>query len=226
MVYDFHTHTFASDGVLVATELIRRAVVKGYAAIGITDHASAGNMEAVIAAAVRDCELVARYWDIAAIPGIELTHVPPEAIAELSKRAKGLGAKIVVVHGETIVEPVPPGTNLAAAQAPDVDILAHPGMLTPDVAAVAARNGTYLEISARNGHCLTNGLVARLAREAGAKLLVNSDSHSPADLLTPDLQRQVALGAGLSDDEIDLGLTQNWDELMRRAGQGPPARSG
>jgi putative hydrolase len=216
MVYDFHTHTFMSDGVLVATELIRRAVVKGYAAIGITDHASAGTMEAAIATAIRDCELANRYWDITAIPGIELTHVPPESIADLSKQAKDLGAKIVVVHGETIVEPVPPGTNLAAMKALDVDILAHPGMLTEEEAKVAVATGTYLELSARKGHCLTNGLVAHLAREVGAKLLVNSDSHTPGDLLTPDFQHQVALGAGLSEEEIKVGLKKNWEELLAR----------
>lgn len=216
MVYDFHTHTFMSDGVLVGTELIRRAIVKGYAAIGIADHASAGTLEAVIAAAMKDCELAARYWDIRAIPGIELTHVPPESIGYLARQAKGLGARIVVVHGETIVEPVPPGTNLAAAEAPDVDIIAHPGLLTPEVAAIAAQNGTYLELSARKGHCLTNGLVVRLAREVGAKVLVNSDTHAPDDLLTPDFQRQVALGAGLSEEEVDVGLKKNWDELLAR----------
>ena len=37
-VYDFHTHTFLSDGVLSPMELIRRAHDKGYAAIAITDH--------------------------------------------------------------------------------------------------------------------------------------------------------------------------------------------
>lgn len=216
MVYDFHTHTFMSDGVLVATELIRRAVVKGYAAIGITDHASAGTIEAAIATAIRDCELANRYWDIHAIPGIELTHVPPESIADLSKQAKDLGAKIVVVHGETIVEPVPPGTNLAAMKALDVDILAHPGMLTLDEAKVAAATGTYLELSARKGHCLTNGIVARLARDAGAKLLVNSDSHTPGDLLTPDFQRQVAFGAGLSEEEIEVGLKRNWEAILKK----------
>ncbi|HLE81453.1 MAG TPA: PHP domain-containing protein, partial [Dehalococcoidia bacterium] len=33
-MYDFHTHTFLSDGVLSPIELIRRAHVKGYRVIG------------------------------------------------------------------------------------------------------------------------------------------------------------------------------------------------
>jgi putative hydrolase len=203
MVYDFHTHTFASDGMLGGAELIRRAEAAGYAAIGISDHASSGNLEAVIATAIRDCQAVQKFWQIRAIPGIELTHVPPELIAPLAKRAKALGAKIVVVHGETIVEPVPAGTNLAAVQCPDVDILAHPGLLTAEAAKWAAQNGIYLELSARKGHGLTNGLVAGRARECGAKLLVNSDAHAPEDLLNPTFQEKVAQGAGLSEAEIE-----------------------
>ncbi len=40
--------------------------------------------------------------------------------------SKELGAEIVVVHGETSVEPVAPGTNNASVELSDVDILAHP----------------------------------------------------------------------------------------------------
>ncbi len=41
MLYDFHTHTTLSDGVLLPMELIRRAIVNGYSALGISDHTSA-----------------------------------------------------------------------------------------------------------------------------------------------------------------------------------------
>jgi histidinol phosphatase-like PHP family hydrolase len=64
------------------------------------------------------------------IPGVELTHVAPRRIAPLAQRAKELGAGLVLVHGETISEPVRPGTNRAAVECPAVDILAHPGLIT------------------------------------------------------------------------------------------------
>ncbi|MDP4230934.1 MAG: histidinol phosphate phosphatase domain-containing protein, partial [Bacteroidota bacterium] len=89
-----------------------------------------GSLERLIRETVEDCSIAREYWDIAAIRGVELTHLPARAIAEAAKRAKDLGAWIVVVHGETIVEPVEKGTNLAAVQSPDVDILAHPGLMT------------------------------------------------------------------------------------------------
>ena len=54
-----------------------------------------------------------------------------------------------------------------------------------------------LELTSRKGHSLTNGLVAALALEAGAPLVLNSDAHSPEDLLPPAVREKVASGAGL-----------------------------
>ncbi len=47
-MYDFHTHTFLSDGVLSPIELIRRALVQGYKAMAVTDHVGLGNVEYVV----------------------------------------------------------------------------------------------------------------------------------------------------------------------------------
>ena len=88
MLYDFHTHTFHSDGVLSPIELIRRAFVQGYSAIAITDHVAIGSLGRLIKEISDDCALARAYWDILAIPGVELTHLPPQAIPEMAKRAK------------------------------------------------------------------------------------------------------------------------------------------
>jgi histidinol phosphatase-like PHP family hydrolase len=221
MLYDFHTHTFMSDGALAPIELIRRAAVNGYSAIGISDHAGPGTMEAAITAALGDCELAAAHWGIIAVAGVELTHVPAGAIAELARAAKQAGALYVVVHGESPVEPVEAGTNAAAAACPDVDILAHPGHISPEVAAAAVANNVFLEVTARHGHSLTNGHVVLIGRAAGARFLVNSDTHAPGDLLTRDKAESVARGAGLSDDEVRQVLDDNPRELLRRLGLGP-----
>jgi histidinol phosphatase-like PHP family hydrolase len=132
---------------------------------------------------------------------VELTHVPPEHIAPLAKKAKELGAEIVVVHGETPAEPVMPGTNAAAVACRDVDVLAHPGFITLEEARTAKSNGIFLEITARKGHNMTNGHVVRIAREAGAAMVVDTDAHAPDDLITGKRAREVALGAGLSEAE-------------------------
>lgn len=209
MLYDFHTHTFFSDGSLSPVELARRALVNGYNVIAITDHASPSNIMEVITKLRRDCNLVSHYWSLTALAGVELTHVPAAHISACAVLAKEMGARLVVVHGETIVEPVEPGTNLAAVQCPYVDILAHPGLLTMSEARLAAEKGIYIEITARAGHSLTNGHVAKTALAAGAPLIVNSDCHDPDDLLTPEFARQVAQGAGIVTTELARILQEN-----------------
>lgn len=224
MLFDFHTHTIHSDGDLLPIELIRRAVVRGYDAIAITDHASPGNLAALLETVIADCRLAEDHWEVRAIPGVELTHLPPAAIAEAAAEARRRGAELIVVHGETPVEPVPPGTNLAALRCPEVDILAHPGPLDVELAGLAARSGIFLEISAHRGHSLANGAVASVAREAGALLLVNSDAHRPDEILTEEFARKVAAGAGLSGEESEAALIANpqrlLEELARRRARG------
>jgi len=224
MLFDFHTHTIHSDGDLLPIELIRRAVVRGYDAIAITDHASPGNLAALLEMVIADCRLAEDHWEVRAIPGVELTHLPPAAIAEAAAEARRRGAELIVVHGETPVEPVPLGTNLAALRCPEVDILAHPGPLDVELAGLAARSGIFLEISAHRGHSLANGAVASVAREAGALLLVNSDAHRPDEILTEEFARKVAAGAGLSGEESEAALIANpqrlLDGLERRRARG------
>jgi putative hydrolase len=216
MIYDFHTHTSLSDGDLSPMEMVRRAVVAGYKAVALTDHASIGDMQRIVPEIVQVCALALKYWDILAIPGIEITHAPAKSISALAKEAKKLGARIVVVHGETPVEPVEKGTNLAALKSPYVDILAHPGFITLAEAKLAAEKGIYLEISARKGHSLTNGHVARMALKAGAKMLVNSDAHTDSDLLTIDFAGMVLRGAGVEGKVVWEVLTSNPEDLVKK----------
>lgn len=217
-MYDFHTHTFLSDGVLSPIELVRRAHVQGYRVIAITDHVGYGNLEYIVKTLVKDCHIASQRWDILAIPGVELTHLPKADINEAAKEAKALGAKLVNVHGETIVEPVESGTNRAALSSSSVDLLAHPGLLTQDEARLAAETGTFLEISARRGHSLANGHVVRTAMANGALLVLDSDAHEPDDLLQPQKAHGIAKGAGLSDDEVETVLTVNPGKLLQRLG--------
>ncbi len=217
-MYDFHTHTFLSDGVLSPIELIRRALVQGYKAMAVTDHVGLGNVEYVVRTLVIDCEQATKRWDILALPGVEITHVPKDDIDLVAKTAKEIGAKLVAVHGETPVEPVEPGTNEAALRSDFVDVLAHPGLITYEEARMAADRGIYLEVSARKGHSLANGHVVKTARDAGALTVLDSDAHEPEDLLTPEIRQKVAKGAGLSSGEIQVLLETNPRELLVKLG--------
>jgi putative hydrolase len=215
MVHDFHTHTSLSDGELSPMEMIRRSVVAGYSSIALTDHASVGDLERIVPEIIKVCAAARKNWNILAIPGIELTHLPVKMIGEMAKMAKDLGAWIVVVHGETIVEPVEKGTNLAAIKSPHVDILAHPGLLTLSDAKLAVKRGKFLEISARKGHSLTNGHVAGVAQKAGARLLINSDAHADSDLLSEEFATAILQGAGLNTVDCKAALFGNPEALVK-----------
>jgi putative hydrolase len=214
---DLHVHSFLSDGVLLPSELLRRVVVRGYRAIAITDHADASNMEELIASLMRFARQQEGDFPLTFIPGVELTHVAPRSIAPLAWRAKELGAGLVLIHGETISEPVRPGTNRAAVECPAVDILAHPGFITLEEARLAAENDIYLEITSHKGHCLTNGHVANIARQTGARLVVNTDTHTPRDMIDQEMARRVAAGAGLNETEVEAATVTNPQTLVQRA---------
>jgi putative hydrolase len=211
---DLHTHTILSDGALIPAELVRMAEIAGYKAIALTDHVDSGNMEPILRQVIRVAEDLNRRDGIKVLPGVEITHMPPTLIPDMAKAARRLGAKMVVVHGESPVEPVRPQTNLFALRS-DIDILAHPGMITEEEMKLAKERGIYLELSARKGHSLTNGRLAALARNLGVKLVINTDAHTGRELLSLDLLRKVGLGAGLTEHELEQVL-QNSAELVQK----------
>ncbi len=215
---DLHTHTLNSDGELIPAELWRRAQVKGYRYLGVTDHVDASNFVEVFRRLKAAAQSLNRGVAPVFIPGLEFTHVPPELIKPLAAQARDLGVPLIVIHGETLAEPVAPGTNRAALEA-DIDILAHPGLLTPEEAALAKAKGIALELSARKGHSLANGHVAKLALAAGTPLTVNTDAHAPGDLITREEARRVALGAGLDERQADA-LFAAAEALARRLAGG------
>jgi putative hydrolase len=214
---EFHSHTVLTDGEVVGIEMIRHALVKGLRAITITDHVSFGNIEWIVRAEIAECEL-ARDWGILAIPGVEITHVPPDRLDEAVSRARRAGARIVVVHGETLAEPVTPGTNRTAVSNPEVDILAHPGFLTLEEADLARENEVFVELSGRRTHMVANGHIARIGERSRATMIVDSDAHDPSELLTQDQAIGVARGAGLSPDLTEQAAGRSQEALLKRLG--------
>lgn len=199
---DLHTHTFFSDGDLLPSELIQRARKAGYEAIAITDHVDSSNIEEVIKSVRKACKDANKaYKDIKCFTGVEITHVAPKLVKSLVYKARREGAEIIIFHGETIVEPVEPGSNRAAIEA-GVDILAHPGRIKLEDALLAAKKNVFLEITARYGHNKTNSYVVSIARKTGAKLVFNTDTHTPENIVTDKVREEILKEAGLSNKEI------------------------
>jgi histidinol phosphatase-like PHP family hydrolase len=211
---DLHTHSTFSDGELIPGELVRRAFVMGYKAIAITDHADFTNIEHILSC-VKKVKSLEEDYDIKIFSGVELTHVPPGKLPSLVEKARKLGAEIIVVHGETTVEPVPPGTNHTAVSL-DINVLAHPGLITIGDAELARENGIALEITSRNGHNRTNGHVVRIANETGTTLIVDTDSHAPQDLISDETAFTIALGAGLDEKGAKKATGANPANLIKR----------
>jgi histidinol phosphatase-like PHP family hydrolase len=213
---DLHTHSVFSDGELIPFELLRRLEVMGYSVLAITDHVDVSNLKQIIKTLIN----AAKVWNktslnIKLIAGVELTHVPPVLIKPMAEEARYYGAKVIIVHGETLVEPVASGTNRAALEA-DIDILAHPGLISEEEAIMAKEADICLEISGRKGHCFSNGHVAKVAKKIGAKLVISSDAHAPGDFLTIEFAKKIALGAGLSEEGFKQMLKNAWEILEKR----------
>jgi histidinol phosphatase-like PHP family hydrolase len=145
-MYNLHCHSILSDGELLASEIAVRYAAAGYKAIAITDHADYSNIKQAVSGVLAFTRKWPKNSSIIVLPGIELTHLPPEQFKPLAAYARRQGIKVIVAHGETPAEPVIKGTNRAALTA-DIDILAHPGMITAEDTRLAARKGIFLEIT-------------------------------------------------------------------------------
>jgi putative hydrolase len=219
---ELHSHSLLSDGLLLPSEALRRAQAEGFTALAITDHVDSGCVERVVSELLRIKEEVEPHLTTQLIVGVEITYVPPSLIDRVSRRARTSGAQLILVHGETLSEPVAPGTNAAALDS-DCDILAHPGLLREREAETARQRGIYLEVSGRKGHCLGNGHLVSLARQAGAQMVVNSDSHGLGDIMNAKTRYSIGRGAGLSDEEMEETL-RNLQTILQCCQSGRPVR--
>ncbi|OQA92516.1 MAG: DNA polymerase/3'-5' exonuclease PolX [Elusimicrobia bacterium ADurb.Bin231] len=210
---DLHTHTLFSDGALLPSELVCRTKAAGYEAIAITDHCDFSNLDFVIKRIKRITKILSSEYGIKVIAGTEITYVPPVYISKAVSLARKLGAGIVVVHGESPVEPVPIGTNKAGILA-GCDILAHPGFITEEDVILAAKKNVYLEITTRRGHKKGNLHVASLSLRLGASMVLNTDTHEPEDLLDLKKINDTLKSAGISKDYLKT-MTDNSRRLLR-----------
>lgn len=196
-------------------ELARRCEAAGYRGLAFTDHVDSSTMEDVLRTLIQAVKDLQPFYKMRLLAGVEITHCPPDQIAALVSGARKMGAQLVIVHGETLVEPVKAGTNKAGILA-GADIIAHPGLISDGEARLAAEKGVCLEISGRSGHSLSNGHVAATARRAGAALTFGTDTHSPENICPRDKATRIARGAGLSEKEVE-GLFERGCQFFERA---------
>ena len=197
---DLHTHTEWSDGGYSIAEMAAAAADRGYDYYAVTDHATGPGMVGGVGltdtelreqmAAVDDAreELTA---DVTLLHGVE-TNI--DAAGGLSTDDDLLAELDVVVASphaalgqdrETATDRL-----VRAVDHPNVDVLGHPTGrliaqregLNPDVervAAAASDAGTAIEINADPARLDLRGELARVAVDAGATIVVDTDAHTP-----------------------------------------------
>jgi putative hydrolase len=216
--FDFHAHTFLTDGSASATDMWGAGDRLGHRVLAITDHVGMEDPRPLLDRLHAESRAFADGPMITFV-GVEISMVPPRHIDATARAARRAGAEIVIVHGETLAEPVLKGTNRAAIECREVDLLAHPGLLEPADAELARAHGTVLELSGRSGHAITNGHVARVALAAGASIVVDSDAHRTGDLMTYERAEQVGRGAGLTELPLTGALATAPEVLVRKLGR-------
>jgi DNA polymerase (family 10) len=196
---DLHTHTDWSDGDNTITEMVAGAAEFGYDYHAVTDHGAgpgvfgnAGLDEAEIREQMAAVEDAREDADIPVLHGIEANIDAEGGVTTDDDVLADLDIVVASPHsalgqgGEEATERI-----VAAIEHPSVDVIGHPtGRLINDrqgldldferVATAAAEHDTALEINANPHRLDLRAEAVRVAVEAGATVVVNTDAHGPA----------------------------------------------
>jgi len=228
---DLHSHTTLSDGRNTLEEMAAAARRRGYAYLAITDHsASHGFGDHVSAERLWQRIEEVRAWNegrrgFRLLAGSEINigldgslDYPDDLVAALDWVVASVHTSFAI-SAAAMTERV-----LAAIENPDVDCIGHLtgrliGRREPyeiDVEAIAeaaARSGTMLEINGNPNRRDLSEQHARLAREAGATIVLNTDAHGIDTLDNMAYAVATARRAWLTADNI--ANTRGWREFKR-----------
>ncbi len=197
---DLHAHTDASDGKATLVEMAEAAQALGYAYLAITDHSPSARVARGLSAgrlAAQGDEidrLNAGFAGFRLLKGSEVDILDDGALDSPNAVLAGLDLVVAAVHsGFGLSEAAQAERLLGAMDNPHVAILAHPtGRLIGErrpyavdfdrLARGAAERGVALEINAAPARLDLDDRHARIARDAGAKLVISTDAHSTAGL--------------------------------------------
>ena len=218
---DLHVHSTWSDGRASIEEMALAAIERGYEFMAITDHGDRlreGRLELQL----EEIEaLNARLAPFHILSGVESAiradgsmDLPDEELARLDWVFGAL---------HTAFERSPTERILGAMDNPHVDCIAHPtarriGQREPQVAiervvARAVETGTALEMNGQPDRLDLRDVHARLAGEAGAKIVISSDGHRTVTLMSIELGLAQARRAWLTSEQV-LN-TRPWERILR-----------
>ena len=232
---DLHMHTTATDGRADAETMALAARAAGLDYVAITDHSRAIAMANGLdearalehARAIR--ELNTRLEGITVLAGIECDIRADGSMDLADDCLAELDFVVASVHS-AFNQDADQMTDriLRAIACPWVDVLGHPtGRLilkrepyrfdAERVFTAAAAAGVALEINSQVDRLDLDEVQARLARDRGVTLIIDSDAHSPAGLGALRWGVAVARRAWLQpDDVLNTRPIEQFRALLRR----------
>lgn len=224
---DLHAHTDWSDGHATVLEMAQAARARGYEYLAITDHSPRivivnGLGPERLAAQRRAIEQVNRDLEgITVLQGVEVDINEDGSLDEPDGALAALDLVIASPHVKLRMEPAAMTERmLRAVEHPHVDVIGHPTGRRPgsragaeyDFAAVfraAAARGVVIEIDCDPARMDLSPELAELAASLGCRLSLDSDAHTPGELVYVDLGVWVARRAGIA-----TGRLVNWLSLI------------
>ncbi|HET7510241.1 MAG TPA: DNA polymerase/3'-5' exonuclease PolX [Solirubrobacterales bacterium] len=228
---DLHSHTTLSDGRDTLEEMAAAARERGYAYLAITDHsASHGFGDHVTAERLWERIEEVRAWNkgkrgFRLLAGSEINigldgslDYPDDLVAALDWVVASVHTSFSISK-EKMTERV-----LTAIENPNVDCIGHLtgrligrrepyGVDVEAVAAAAAGTGTMIEINGNPNRRDLSDLHARLAAEAGVKIVLNTDAHGVDTLDNMAYAVATARRAWLT--AADVANTRGWSEFKK-----------
>ena len=219
---DLHTHTTWSDGKDSLEDMVAAAIARGYAYYAICDHSQRLRGELLQQQAEQIDALNELVAPFRILKGIEV-NIRPDGTLDVSEEELATRDWVVAsVHSR--FDHNPTERVMAAMESPYVDLIGHPtnrriGKRQPanlDVERViekALETGTFLEINSQPDRLDLTDVHARAAREAGLKLVIDSDGHQIAALDYVELGVGQARRAWLTKD--DVVNTRTWKQIEK-----------
>ena len=232
---DLHSHTTLSDGRNTLDEMAEAARERGYAYLAITDHsASHGFGDHVTAERLWERIEEVRTWNkgkrgFRLLAGSEINIGLDGSLDYPDDLVEALDWVVASVHTSfNVSEKQMTERVLAAIENPNVDCIGHLtgrligrrepyGIDVEAVAEAAARTGTMIEINGNPNRRDLSDVHARLAAEAGVKIVLNTDAHGVDTLDNMAYAVATARRAWLSAE--DVANARPWakfKKLMKR----------
>jgi DNA polymerase (family X) len=237
---ELHCHTTASDGRNSLDEMAHAALERGYEYLAITDHSAThgfGNdvqADELLRQVERIRELDAGLDGIRLLAGSEVNVLPDGTLDYEDEVLELLDWIVASLHTSfRMKEKEMTARMIHAMEHPLVDAIGHPtgrkierrepyALDIEKVVEAAIRTGTFLEINSAPDRRDLNEQNARHAAEAGAMLVIDSDSHGVETLANIRYGIATARRGWVTAEQV--ANTRSWKQLDKLRKRGAAAK--